>query len=64
MPLDRSPSRTWLLLPLAAFLLGGCHARSHGCHAHGSSSGSADGVLVAFYVFYLLGWILVSAAEG
>jgi hypothetical protein len=56
--------RTWLPLLLAAFLLGGCHARSRGCHANSCDSDTADGIVAAFYVFYILGWIIISAAEG
>ncbi len=57
--------RSFILLSLTAFLLDGCHARSGGCgthHAGGSDSG--DGLVAAFYLFYILGWIIVSAAEG
>ncbi|HEX3135612.1 MAG TPA: hypothetical protein VHX44_18770 [Planctomycetota bacterium] len=61
-------NRLWLLLiivMLAALLLGGCHARSDNCHAQAScSSGEADGFIAAFYVVYLLGWIIVSSCGG
>ncbi len=64
----RQRDRVWLLLILltmAALFLGGCHARSDCCHAHTScGNSSADGVLAAFYVAYLLGWIIVTAAGG
>lgn len=60
--------RLWLLLILlilAALSLGGCHARSDGCHTHASCGSSADdGVLAAFYVVYIIGWIIVSCAGG
>ncbi len=60
--------RRWLLLTLlilAALSLGGCHARADGCHAHASCGSSAeDGVLAAFYVVYIIGWIIVSCAGG
>lgn len=61
---DLPSRRSWLLLPIAAFVLGGCHARSHGCHSHSGGSDAADGVVAAFYLFYILGWIIVAAAEG
>jgi hypothetical protein len=60
--------RLWLLLiivMLAALFLGGCHARSDGCHAQASyNSCEADGVVAAFYVVYVLGWIIVSTCGG
>jgi hypothetical protein len=60
--------RLWLLLiivMLAALFLGGCHARSDNCHVQASySSCDADGFVAAFYVVYLLGWILVSTCGG
>ncbi|MBA3700341.1 MAG: hypothetical protein H0W78_15960 [Planctomycetes bacterium] len=60
--------RLWLLLILliiAAVFLGGCHARGGG-HVHMSSCGSdtADGVVAAFYLFYVLGWMIVAASGG
>jgi hypothetical protein len=65
MPATATPSRAWILLPVSAFLLGGCHARSGGCHSHGgSASDVGNGIVAAFYLFYILGWIIVSAAEG
>jgi hypothetical protein len=64
----RQCDRLWLLVILLMFtavVLGGCHARSDCCHAHTScGNSSADGVLAAFYVAYLLGWIIVTAAGG
>ena len=60
-----TPRRSWILLFFAAFLMGGCHARSGCGHSHSScGSDAGDGVVAAFYLFYLLGWIIVSAAEG
>lgn len=62
---DVTRRRSWIMLSLTAFLLGGCHARSGGCHSHSQcGSDTADGIVAAFYVFYILGWIIVSAAEG
>lgn len=64
MPAIATSSRSWILLLVSAFLLGGCHARSGGCHSHGGcGSDVGDGIVAAFYVFYILGWIIVSAAE-
>ena len=64
----RQRDRLWLaliILIIAAFSLGGCHARSGG-HVHASSCGSSSGdaALAVFYVVYLLGWIIVSSAGG
>ena len=62
--------RMWLLLVTAIvvmLMLSGCHARSSGgCHSNVSSCGSssADAALAAFYVVYILGWIIISAAGG
>ncbi len=57
--------RSWLLLLITAVLLGGCHARSGCCHANNPcGSDAGDGIIAAFYVFYFLGWVIVSAAEG
>lgn len=62
--------RMWLLLVSAIVImltLSGCHARSSGgCHSNVSSCGSssADAALAAFYVAYILGWIIISAAGG
>lgn len=59
--------RLWLLVVLlifAAFFLGGCHARSGGCHMHSCGSDTADGVVAAFYLFYILGWVIVAASGG
>ena len=64
----RQRDSLWLALTIlivAAFFLGGCHARSGG-HVHVSSCGSssADSALAVFYVFYVLGWIIVSSTGG
>ena len=62
--------RMWLLLVSAIvvmLMLSGCHARSSGgCHSNVSSCGSssADAALAVFYVAYILGWIIISAAGG
>jgi hypothetical protein len=64
IPSSTPLGRTWLPLLLSAFLLGGCHARSRGCHASSGGSDTADGIVAAFYVFYILGWIIISATEG
>lgn len=65
VPTVRILRRSWLLLLVTAFLLGGCHARSGCCHSQsGCGTDADDGVVAAFYLFYLLGRIIVSAAEG
>ncbi len=62
--------RVWLLLVSAIvvlLLLCGSHALScGGCHSNVSSCGSssADAALAVFYIVYILGWIMVSAAGG
>jgi hypothetical protein len=60
--------RLWLLLVLlilTALSLGGCSARADGCHIHASCGSAAeDSVLAAFYVVYIVGWIIVSCAGG
>lgn len=62
---DAHNHRVWCLLPLTAFLLGGCHARTRGCHSHNSgASDVGDGIVAAFYLFYILGWVIVAATEG
>jgi hypothetical protein len=64
----RQRDRVWLLLILlilAALFLGGCHARSQCCHSPcQSGSAAGDTVLATFYVAYVLGWIIVTAAGG
>jgi hypothetical protein len=60
-----SPSRrNWFLLLAAAFLLGGCQARSRHCHASSGASDSGDGFSVVLYLVYVLGWLIVATAEG
>lgn len=63
----RQRDRLWLLLILllfAAVFLGGCHARSGSCHVCSCGSDAADGVVAAFYLFYVLGWVIVAASGG
>jgi hypothetical protein len=55
--------RSWIALLITSFLLGGCHARSGCCHSHSSCSDAGDGIVAAFYLFYILGWIIVAATE-
>ena len=55
---------TLITLIIAAFVLGGCHARSGSCHTSSCGSDTADGVLAAFYLFYVLGWVIVAASGG
>jgi hypothetical protein len=65
LPSDPTLRRSWILLLVTAFLLGGCHARSGCHHSHGGCGADAgDGIIAAFHLFYLLGWIIVCAAEG
>ena len=60
--------RLWLMLIasiMLMLLLSGCHVRSDsGCHSNVSccDSSDANGALAVFYVVYLLGWIILSAA--
>jgi hypothetical protein len=60
--------RLWLLLILlilAALSLGGCHARSDGCHASSCGGGGGNGAAVAvFWAAYILVVIITSAAGG
>lgn len=63
----RQRDRLWLLLIIlmfAAFFLGGCHARSGSSHVSSCGSDTADGVMAAFYLFYVLGWVIVAASGG
>lgn len=63
----RQRDRLWLLLILflfAAVFLGGCHARSGSCHVSSCGSDTADGVFAAFYLFYVVGWVIVAASGG
>lgn len=55
---------TLITLIVAAFVLGGCHARSGGSHTSCCDSNTADGALAAFYLFYVLGWVIVAASGG
>ena len=55
---------TLITLIIAAFVLGGCHARSGGCHTSSCGSDTADGAVAAFYLFYVLGWVIVAASGG
>lgn len=63
----RQRDRLWLLLILllfAAVFLGGCQARSGSCHVSSCGSHTADGVVAAFYLFYLLGWVIFATSGG